>query len=69
MKNLGSVTNPKDVATKEYVDGAIRSPATATPLSDGTASIGSSAKYAREDHVHPTDTSRQAAVEVVNLVS
>lgn len=28
-------------------------PATATPLMDGTAAIGSSAKYAREDHVHP----------------
>lgn len=69
MKNLGSVTNPKDIATKEYVDGTIRSPATSAPLSDGTAAVGSSAKYAREDHVHPTDTSRQAAVEVVNLVS
>lgn len=69
MKYLGPVTDSKDIATKEYVDGAVRSPATATPLSDGTAAVGSSAKYAREDHVHPTDTSRQAAVEVVNLVS
>ena len=37
------------------------SPATATPSMDGTAAVGSSAKYAREDHVHPTDTSRVAA--------
>ena len=33
--------------------------ATATPLVDGTAAVGSSAKYAREDHVHPHDTSKQ----------
>lgn len=33
-------------------------PATATPLMDGTAAVGSSTKYARENHVHPTDTSR-----------
>ena len=29
---------------------------------DGTAAVGSSAKYAREDHVHPTDTSRQSTL-------
>ena len=32
-----------------------------TPAMDGTASRGSSAQYARADHVHPTDTSRLAA--------
>ena len=55
-----------------YKDGAIRiwtnpassggggaDPATASPLMDGTAAVGSSTKYAREDHVHPTDTSKQ----------
>ena len=42
--------------------GSTIDPATATPLVDGTAAVGSSAKYAREDHVHPTDTSRQAAL-------
>lgn len=30
----------------------------ADPLMDGTKSVGSSAKYAREDHRHPTDTTR-----------
>ena len=34
-------------------------PATANPLMDGTAAVGSSVKYAREDHVHPSDTSKQ----------
>ena len=32
----------------------------ATPLVDGTAAAGTSAIPARQDHVHPTDTSRQA---------
>ena len=34
-------------------------PATVAPLMDGTAAVGTATKYAREDHVHPTDTSRQ----------
>lgn len=33
-------------------------PATANPAMDGTVAVGTSAKYAREDHVHPSDTSR-----------
>lgn len=36
-------------------------PGSATPLMDGTAATGSATAYSREDHVHPTDTSRQAA--------
>jgi hypothetical protein len=31
---------------------------TATPLMDGTAAVGTSTAYAREDHRHPTDTTR-----------
>lgn len=42
--------------------GSSVEPATANPNMDGTAAVGSSAKYAREDHVHPTDTSRQATL-------
>ena len=38
------------------------SAATANPVMDGTAAIGTSSKYAKEDHVHPTDTSRQATL-------
>jgi hypothetical protein len=33
-------------------------PATAPPLMDGTAAAGASALYARQDHIHPSDTSR-----------
>lgn len=42
------------------------SPYTSSPAMDGTASAGSSANYARGDHVHPTDTSRAAASDLAN---
>lgn len=42
--------------------GSSVDPATAAPSMDGTAAVGSSAKYAREDHVHPHDTSRLSGV-------
>lgn len=32
--------------------------ATEVPAMDGTAVVGTSVKYAREDHVHPSDTSK-----------
>lgn len=41
-------------------------PATAAPLMDGTAAVGSSSKLAKEDHVHPSDTSRVPTTRKVN---
>jgi hypothetical protein len=47
-------TNALEATTKQYVDGSIRAPATATPLVElGSGAVGTSVKYAREDHVHP----------------
>lgn len=43
-------------------------PATATPLMDGTAAVGSSTKYAREDHVHPSDTSKQDSITATGIL-
>ena len=40
--------------------GTIPSASTSTPIVDGTGAAGSSSAYARGDHVHPTDTSREA---------
>lgn len=37
--------------------GSSVTPATTTPKVAGTAAVGTSAKYAREDHVHPSQTS------------
>ena len=62
---------PNESATSKFlrqdgtweVPSGTSAPATADPLMDGTASVGSSSKYAREDHVHPTDTSRASQSE------
>jgi hypothetical protein len=50
-------TNTTQIATTAYVVGQAGS---ATPLVNGTAAVGTSLRYARQDHVHPTDTSRAA---------
>lgn len=49
--------------------GSTISPATASPSMDGTANVGSSDKYAREDHVHPHDTSKANDNAVVKSIS
>jgi hypothetical protein len=48
-------TNTTQLATTAYV---LAQAAVATPIIDGTATVGTATKFAREDHVHPTDTSR-----------
>ena len=48
---------PSDVVRDSnyvHIEGA-----TEVPLKDGITSVGVSTKYAREDHIHPTDTSRE----------
>ena len=72
MKYLGAISDDKDLVTKEYVDDAVATatgsaPATVAPLMDGTAAVGTALKYAREDHVHPTDTSRANFADTVTL--
>jgi hypothetical protein len=42
------------------VDNHVAQPGTATPLMDGVADVGTLTTYARNDHVHPSDTSRLA---------
>jgi hypothetical protein len=48
-------TNTTQLATTAFVIGQAGS---ATPLINGTAAVGTATKFAREDHVHPTDTTR-----------
>ena len=50
-------TNSVALATTAYVVGQAGS---ATPLVNGTAAVGTSLRFARQDHVHPTDTTRLA---------
>lgn len=66
----GSTTNkylsPK--GTWENIP-TVPSPADATPLMDNaTAVVGTSTDYAREDHVHPSDTSRQAKITASGIL-
>lgn len=42
-------------------------PATVSPSMDGIASTGTSSRYAREDHIHPSDTSRASQSDLENL--
>lgn len=54
-------TNTTQLATCQFVIsevGALIAPATVAPLMDGTAAVGTSLLYARQDHVHPSDTTK-----------
>lgn len=48
------------ITASDVPEGA--APSTTTPKMDGTAAVGSETAFARGDHRHPTDTSRQAAI-------
>jgi hypothetical protein len=50
-------TNTTQIATTAFVIGQA---ASASPIVDGTAAVGTSTRFARQDHVHPTDTTRAA---------
>lgn len=39
-----------------------------TPLMDGTAAVGTETAFARGDHRHPTDTSRQAVISDLDTI-
>ena len=60
-----------DEDTSDWVDGGPITtpvPSSTNPLMDGVADYGSSLNYAREDHVHPSDTAKQdALVSAVNI--
>jgi microcystin-dependent protein len=47
--------NSTSIATTAFVIGQAAGTA---PLINGTAAVGTSHRYARQDHVHPTDTTR-----------
>jgi len=50
-------TNTTQIATTAFV--VAQASATA-PIINGTATVGTSLRYSRQDHIHPTDTSRAA---------
>lgn len=54
--------------TDYALPSAIPTASTTNPSMDGTASYGSGTSYARSNHVHPTDTSRQAKITASGLL-
>lgn len=59
-------TNTTQVATTAFVLGQTSA---TVPVVDGTAAAGTSSRYARADHVHPTDTSRLAATSDLSAIA
>ena len=53
--------NGASVVTDKVANIDVPVAGTASPLMDGKASVGNSLKYAREDHVHPSDESKASA--------
>ena len=53
--------NDTSIATTAYVIAQASAAGDGTPAMNGTASRGTSIHWARADHIHPVDTSRQAA--------
>ena len=54
-----------DLSNKPTIPSAVQ-PTTTTPKMDGTAAVGSETKYAKGDHVHPSDTSRVPTTRKIN---
>lgn len=50
--------NSLKLATTAYADRAVPAASSSTPLINGTATAGTGVPYSRQDHVHPTDTTR-----------
>ena len=60
--------NGASVVTDKVANIDVPVAGTASPIMDGKASVGNSLKYAREDHVHPTDTSREDLANKTTVV-
>lgn len=59
-------TNTTQLATTAFVVGQAASSA---PAADGNAAVGTSLRYARQDHVHPTDTTRLPLTRLTQSVT
>jgi len=59
-------TNTTQIATTAFVLGQASSVA---PLMNGLAAVGTSLRYTRQDHIHPTDTSRAPAAGSTSITT
>lgn len=60
--------NGASVVTDKVANIDVPVAGTASPFMDGNASVGNSLKYAREDHIHPSDTSREDIANKTTVV-
>ena len=68
-RDLNDLQNNVNALNSDKAEaGSIPAATTTTPKMDGTAAAGSETKYAKGDHVHPTDTSRQAKITASGLL-
>lgn len=57
-----SASNPSNFQTDAQVAASLTAlQGTANPLMNGTVAVGTATLYSRQDHVHPSDTSRYSA--------
>ena len=57
--DVGAYSKPSTgIPASDIASGVIPVAATVAPTMDGTATVGTSTKYAREDHKHPSDTAK-----------
>lgn len=69
---IGTSTNPVYIAangvpTASTSFGGVTGIGTASPLMDGTVAVGTSSLAARQDHIHPIDTSRAAVAQTMYI--
>ena len=64
--NTGLTPTQIDTA---FSNALTHTPSSSTPAMDGTGAAGTADTFARGDHVHPTDTSRQAALTTAQLAA
>ncbi len=57
-------TSTTQIATTAFVLGQASA---VNPLVNGTAAVGTSLRYSRQDHVHPTDTTRAATGQTMHV--
>jgi hypothetical protein len=71
IRTIGTYSKPAGgIPASDLASGVIPTvpdAATSTPLMDGTAAVGSSTKYAKEDHIHPSDTTKADKITVTTV--
>ena len=66
--NISAFTNDAGYITSSDIPEGAAAASTTSPLMDGTAVVGTEMAFARGDHRHPTDTSRQAVISDLDTI-